>query len=193
MKKNLILIGGGGHCKSVIDVVEQEGKYDIKGIIDPDSTSNSVLNYNVLGGDDLIPSLIGANTFFLITVGQIKSAGIRIKIGQLLDDVGAQLATVISPLAYVSQHAIVKEVSIIMHKAIINAGAEIGKHCIINTLANVEHDAKVGDFCHISTAAILNGEVVVRKCSFVGSNATISNNVILEENSVISAGKFVKK
>ena len=32
--KQIILIGGGGHCKSCIDVIENGNKYKIRGIID---------------------------------------------------------------------------------------------------------------------------------------------------------------
>ena len=192
-KPYLILLGGGGHCLSVIDVVENEGKYIIKGILDASIDEQDILGYPVLGGDDKIPSLIADNVFFLITVGQIKNYSIRNKIALTLDKNKAQLAKVISPLAYVSPHAKVKEGTIIMHQSFVNAGAEIDKHCIINTKANIEHGVKVESFCHISTGAIVNGDSIIKKGTFVGSNATISNSIIIEEDSVISAGKFIKK
>jgi len=195
MKKilNIILIGGGGHCKSVIDVIEQEGKYQIKGIIDSDSTLKNVLGYPVVGRDEMLASLINENTYFLITVGQIKSYEVRLKIANLLYENSAKMATVISPLAYVSKHAKINKGTVVMHKSMVNADAEVGKHCIINTLANVEHDVKVEDFCHVSTAAIVNGGVHVKRGSFIGSNATILNHIVIEENSVVSAGKFIKR
>jgi sugar O-acyltransferase (sialic acid O-acetyltransferase NeuD family) len=193
MKNDIILIGGGGHCKSVIDVIEQEGKYQIKGIIDSDPTLKKVLGYPVVGGDEMLASLIDENTHFLITVGQIKSYEVRLKIANLLHENSAKLATVISPLAYVSKHAKINKGTVVMHKSIVNADAEVGKHCIINTLANVEHDVKVEDFCHLSTAAIVNGGAYVKRGSFIGSNATISNYIVIDENSIVSAGKFIKR
>ena len=154
-KPNIILIGGGGHCLSVIDVVEQEDKYNIKGILD-DTKKGDVLGYPILGNRDLVRELSTEGMFFLITIGQIKSSSTREDIALLLDSCKANLATVISPLAYVSKHATIGEGSVIMHNAIINAKAKVGKHCIINTKANIEHNVQIGDFCHISTCATVN-------------------------------------
>lgn len=192
-KPSLILLGGGGHCLSVIDVIERENKYFIKGILDSSIKDNNILGYPILGGDDKIASLINENVFFLITVGQIKKNTIRKKIALNLKKSKAQLAKVISPLAYVSPHAKIKKGTVIMHQAFVNAGAEIAEHCIVNTKANIEHGVKVEDFCHISTGAIVNGDSIVKSGTFIGSNATISNGITIEENSIISAGKFVRR
>ncbi|WP_314201177.1 NeuD/PglB/VioB family sugar acetyltransferase [Capnocytophaga sputigena] len=191
-KPNIILIGGGGHCLSVIDVVEQEDKYNIKGILD-DTKKGDVLGYPILGNRDLVRELSTEGMFFLITIGQIKSSSTREDIALLLDSCKANLATVISPLAYVSKHATIGKGSVIMHNAIINAKAKVGKHCIINTKANIEHNVQIGDFCHISTCATVNGDTIVGKRTFIGSNATISNNITIVEKSIISAGNFIKR
>ena len=189
---NIILIGGGGHCMSVIDVIETTKQYNIKGIIDSDSRKSEVLGYPILGGDEKIPELVNDSVFFLITVGQIKSPSIRKKIAFKLESLGANIATIISPLSYVSKHAKINKGSIVMHHAVVNALSIVGHHCIINTKANIEHGAIVNDFCHISTGAIVNGDSIIGSESFIGSNATISNGITIENNSIISAGKFVK-
>jgi len=191
-KPNIILIGAGGHCVSVIDVIEQENKYNILGILDSKKNQDNVLGYPVLGGDELIPNLVNDNNYFLIAVGQIKSYSIRQNIADNLKINKAKLAIVVSPLAYVSKHASIQNGSIIMNGATVNAKSKIGNHCIINTKSNIEHGAVIGDFCHISTCAVVNGDSAIGKGTFIGSNATVSNGVIIEENSVISAGKFIK-
>ncbi len=191
-KEKIILIGGGGHCMSVIDVIEQEDRYQIQGIFDQNIQNRELLGYPVLGGDELIPELISDNTSFLITVGQIKSYAIREKLAKLLDVNHARLATVVSPFAYVSKHSKVEPGTIIMHHAIVNAGATVGKHCIINTKANIEHGVTIEDFCHISTASVINGDSIVRRGTFIGSNATISHCITIEENSIVGASKFIK-
>ena len=56
--KEIILIGGGGHCKSVIDVIEQESKYKIAGIIDKkELIGKDVLGYKIIGSDDDLADL----------------------------------------------------------------------------------------------------------------------------------------
>ena len=192
-KPKLILIGGGGHCLSVIDVIEKENKYSIIGVLDSSIKQKTILGYPILGGDEKIPSLIKKNVFFLITVGQIKSYSARKKIEEILHKNKAQLAKIISPLAYVSPYTKIEEGTIIMHQAFVNVGAKIGKNCIINTKANIEHGVEIENFCHISTGAMINGNSIVKSGTFVGSNATISNDVVIKKDSIISAGKFVKK
>ena len=192
IKPNIILIGGGGHCISVIDVIENDNKFNILGIIDSNIKKNNVLGYKILGGDNLIPELVNENTYFLITVGQIKSYSTRKKIAEILIENKAKLATIISTLAYVSKFATIGEGSIIMNGAVVNAKSTIGKNCIINTKSNVEHGVSIGDFCHLSTCAVINGDSVIGSGTFIGSNATISNEISIKENSIISAGQFIK-
>jgi sugar O-acyltransferase (sialic acid O-acetyltransferase NeuD family) len=193
IKPNIILIGGGGHCVSVIDVIENDNKFNILGILDSNIKEDNVLGYQILGGDSLIPELVNENTYFLITVGQIKSYSSRKKIAKILIENKAKLATIISTLAYVSKHATIGEGSVIMNGAVVNAKSTIGKNCIINTKSNVEHGVSIGDFCHLSTCAVINGDSVIENGTFIGSNATISNDVSIKENSIISAGKFIKQ
>ena len=192
LKKNIVLVGGGGHCISVIDIIENGNEFNILGILDSNITENNILGYKILGGDNLIPELVNENTYFLITVGQIKSYSIRKNISKILIENNAKLATVISSLAYVSKHTQIGEGTIIMNHAVVNAKSRIGKNCIINTKANIEHGVSIGEFCHISTCAVVNGDSVIGSGTFIGSNATISNEISIKENSIISAGKFIK-
>ena len=192
IKPNLVLIGGGGHCVSVIDIIENGNEFNILGILDSNIIENNILGYKILGGDDLIPELVHHNTYFLITVGQIKNYTIRKNIAKKLTENKAKLATLISPLAYVSKHAHIEKGTVIMNYAVVNAKSKIGKNCIINTKSNIEHGVIIGDFCHISTCAVVNGDSIVEKGSFIGSNATISNNIIIKDSSIISAGKFIR-
>lgn len=188
--KQLILIGGGGHCKSCIDVIETEKKYQIKGILDSsDKVGDDVLGYKILGTDYDIQKYIDAGCFFLITIGQIQTHEKRKKIFLKLKNKKANIATIFSPRAYVSSHARVNEGSIIMHDAFVNADACIGACCVINTKATIEHESVIEDFCHVSTGAIINGGVEVRAGSFVGSNAVTIQGVKTSEADFIKAGR----
>ena len=192
LKKNIVLVGGGGHCISVIDIIENGNEFNILGILDSNSKENNLLGYKILGGDNLIPELVNKNTYFLITVGQIKNYSIRKNIAKTLTENNAKLATVISCLAYVSRHAFIEQGTVIMNHAVVNAKSKIGKNCIINTMSNIEHNVLIEDFCHISTCAVINGDSIIGSGTFIGSNATISNGISIKENSIISAGKFIK-
>jgi sugar O-acyltransferase (sialic acid O-acetyltransferase NeuD family) len=189
--KEIILVGGGGHCKSVIDVIEQEAKYKIAGIIDKkELIGNEVLGYKVIGCDDDLAILRDRFQYAVITVGHVKSNTLRVKLFRLLKKFGFEVPTIISPLAYVSKHAFVDEGSIVMHHALVNPNAKIGKNCIINSKALVEHDAVIEDNCHIATGAIINGGTVVRSNTFYGSNTTSKECV--EVSGFVKAGSVVK-
>jgi len=191
MKSEILLIGGGGHCKSVIDVIEQENKFVIAGIIDKkEFIGQDVLGYEVVGCDDDLAELFKTYKFAVVTVGQIRSNSLKIKLFNNLKNIGYTLPTIISPLAYISKHATIEEGSVIMHHSLVNANAKVGKNCIINTKALIEHDAVVEDNCHISTGAIINGGVVVKKNSFVGSNSTTKEYI--EINGFTEAGSVAK-
>ena len=194
MKEKIILIGGGGHCKSCIDVIEQEGRFTIAGIVDlPEKKQHTVLGYPVIGSDADLAELIKTFPNVLITLGQIKSPARRIELFNDLMQMGARFSVIKSPLAYVSPHAQVGEGTIVMHHALINAGANVGRNCIINTKALVEHDAVIEDHCHTSTGAIVNGGVKIGSGSFFGSGAVAAENTSIFSNSFIKANSLTQK
>lgn len=191
--KKIILIGGGGHCKSVIDVIEQEAQFDIAGIVDkPELLGSTIFGYPVIGNDSDLESLAKKYQNALITIGQIKSSSLRIKLYDLAIKAQFSLPYIVSPNAYVSKHSKIGSGTVVMHNAIVNANASIGNNCIINSKALIEHDCLISDHCHISTNTIINGGVKIGSRCFIGSNVTTKNNITISENSFIKAGSLVK-
>lgn len=191
-RKNLILVGGGGHCKSVIEVAESAG-YTIRGILDiPELVGKSVLGYPVIDTDDEIENYI-KEAAFVVTVGHIKDASLRIKLHDKITNAGGEFATIIASTARVSRYARVGEGTVVMHNAFVNADATIGRGCIINTYANIEHDAEIGDYCHISTGAMVNGNCKVGNETFVGSQSVMSNGIEIIAGCIVGAASFVRK
>lgn len=193
MKHPLILIGGGGHCKSVIEVAESAG-YEIKGILDmPDEVGKEVLpGHKIIGIDDDIPQYV-EKCDFVITVGFIKNPALRIKLYNKVKAAGGRLATIIASTAHVSKYAELGEGTVIMHQAFVNAGAKIGDNCIINTFVNIEHDAEVGNQCHISTGTMVNGECKIGENCFIGSQSVCANCIEIASDIIVGAGSVVRK
>lgn len=193
MKKNLILIGGGGHCKSCIDVIEQDGAFNISGILDvKEKVGQRILGYEIVGSDDEIESYAAKGYSFLITVGQMRSPDLRVRLYNRVVATGVDLPVIIAKTAHVSIHSQVGAGTIVLNSAIVNADAKVGVNCIINTRALIEHDAVVGDHCHISTGAILNGGVTVGEKSFVGSGTVTREQAVIPAESFIKAQSLVK-
>ena len=118
-QKNLILVGGGGHCKSVIEVAESAG-YTILGIVDrPEELGKLVLDYKVIGVDDDIPQYV-EKAEFVITVGFIKNPALRIKLYNKVKEAGGKLATIVASTAHVSKYATLGEGTVVMHQAFVH-------------------------------------------------------------------------
>jgi len=185
--KEIILIGGGGHCKSCIDVIELQNEFKIAGILDnPEKKGESVLGYEIIGSDADLPLFAKENKYFLITVGQIGLPEVRKKIIASCENLKMEFPAIISPIAHVSKNSFIGKGTIIMHNAIVNAGSRVGEHCIINTKALLEHDVIVEDYCHIATGAILNGGTFIGNESFIGSSA------VSKQGSTVAPKSFVK-
>jgi sugar O-acyltransferase (sialic acid O-acetyltransferase NeuD family) len=193
-KDEIILIGGGGHCKACIDVIEQEGRFAIKGIVDiPEKIGQTILGYPIIDSDKNLKTIVSNYKNFLITVGFIKTSDLRIKLFNLINSFGGNFPSIVSPKAYVSKHAVIGKGTIIMHGVIISAAAKIGNNCIINNLALVEHDTLIDANTHVSTGARINGNCEVGNKCFVGSGTIINNGVNITNDVIIGSGSLIRK
>ena len=193
-KEEIVLFGGGGHCKSVIDTIEQEGKFAVAGIVDmPARLHEKLLGYEVFANDDDLPRLAKAYKHFFITIGHVLDSRPRRHLYELLMTHGCRLPVIISPRAYVSPHASLGQGTLVMPFAFINAGVMIGPNCIVNTSCIIEHDSMIGANNHISTACVVNGTCTIGNNNFIGTNATLLNNLTIGNSNLIGAAAVVVK
>ena len=188
----ILIVGAGGHAAACIDVIEQDNRYRIAGVIGlAGEVGGAVAGHAVVGTDRDLGNLRAGCRSAVVAVGQIVSADARVRLFDQLAAAGFELATIVSPRAYVSRHASIGAGTMVMHGAIVNARARIGRNCIINTLALVEHDSTVADHCHVATHAVINSGVRVGERSFIGSGATVRQGVTIGERCVIGMGHRV--
>jgi sugar O-acyltransferase (sialic acid O-acetyltransferase NeuD family) len=193
-KQNLIIVGAGGHALSCIDVIEQENKFNIAGLVGLEKEVGTTINgYEIIAADSELPELAKLYPAALISVGQIKNADIRIRLFQKCNDAGFLLATIISPKAYISKYAHIGKGTIVMHGVMINSSAKIGNNCIVNSNALIEHGSNIGDNTHISTGVIINGNVSVGKNCFVGSGSILRENISIDADNFIGMGQIIQK
>lgn len=192
MNDQIILVGGGGHCKSVIDVIEAEGLYQIAGIVDvAEKVGSSLLGYSVIATDNDLVHLAKDVKNFCVTVGHIKSNALRRSLFVHLKNLGVNLPVIKSPHARVANYTAIGEGTVIMHRAVVNTSATVGACCILNTGCVIEHDVTVGNFCHIAPLSAVNGSCVIEEDCFVGSNAVIIPGITIRRNSLIAAGAVI--
>lgn len=192
LKNKLLLIGGGGHCRSVLDCVLSLDEYDEIGIID--SSDCSCLGVPVIGGDEDIPELIksGWNNAF-ITVGSVGNTKIRRKLYKMLNDLKINIPIIADPTAIIARGAVIGRGTFIGKRAVVNSNTTIGECAIINTGAIIEHDCVVGDFSHISPGSVVCGGVNIGSDSHIGAGTVIRQLITIGNSSLIGAGSVVVK
>ena len=191
--KKIVLIGGGGHCISVLDCILSSKEFDDIVIVDSKLTPNcKILDCTVVGDDRLLPDLKKAGfEYAFITVGSIKTTKIRRTLYALVHALGFEFPIICDPSARVSNCSNIGEGSFIGKNAVVNAKVAVGKHCIVNTGAIVEHASSIGDFSHISIGSLLCANCTVGSDTFVGAGSTIIQGINIGKNVIIGAGSVV--
>jgi sugar O-acyltransferase (sialic acid O-acetyltransferase NeuD family) len=189
----LILIGGGGHCKSCIEVVESTDTYAIHQILDVrEKIGEKVFDYPITASDEDLETLLENKELqYLLTIGQTTNPQIRKRIFNKIKYGNGKLPVVISSKAIVSSRCTIGEGTIIMHAAVVNADVKVGHNCIINNNVNLEHDAEIGHHTHVATNAVINGNCRVGSEVLIGSNSVILQGVSIADSVVIGAGSVV--
>ena len=190
--KSVLLIGCGGHARSLIELIESAAEWRIHGLVGlPEKVGSSLLGYPVLGCDADLPALRAECPAAVLAIGQVPDPAPRKRVAAELELLEFQLPVLISPHAVVSRHAQLGPGTTVGHGVIVNAGAVVGAHCILNSRALIEHDAHIGDHCHISTGVLVNGGVRLGSGSFIGSGTMLREGLELPSHTVIAAGKRV--
>lgn len=193
MKTNLLLIGGGGHCRSILDCLISLKEYSQIGIID-NNKSVSILGISVVGNDDDLPKLIQNGwTSAFITVGSIGSTIVRRKLYHLIKSLGFQIPIIIDPTAIIANEVEITEGTFIGKHSVINSGSKIGNCAIINTGVIVEHNCYIGDFSHVSSGTTICGHVLIGNDTHIGAGTVVRQKITIGSGTLIGAGSVVVK
>jgi len=193
MKAKIIIIGGGGHAKVIINTLKKINKYDIMGYVSDENTGK-ILGINYIGNDDCLTELYNNKIkTAALGIGQVMLSSKRLDVVISLKKIGFYLPSLVSPDAIINSDVYIGEGTQILDGVIINSGTQIGNFSIINTNATIEHDCIVGDYCHIATRATLSGGVEVGDFSMIGSNAVIVQYKKISANTLIGSGGVVIK
>ena len=192
MGNKLLLIGGGGHCSSVIDSVMSLGDYEEIGIID--QKGEELFGIPVIGTDADLERLYseGWNKAF-ITVGSVGDTSVRKKIYENLKEIGFEMEIIIDPTAVISIGCEINEGTFVGKNAVINSGSKIGACSIINTGAIIEHECAIGTFSHISPGAVICADVTVGSNTHIGAGSVVIQGIKIGSDCLIGAGSVVVK
>ena len=193
MDNKILLLGGGGHCKVILDSLLKINQYTEIGIVDPYiKKGDKILGVSVVGCDEDLSDLYDAGyREAFISLGSIGNTRVRKNIYKMLKELRFNVVTIIDPSADVSQFANIEEGSYIGKNALINAGASIAACSIINTGAIVEHDCYIGMFTHVAPGAVVCGNVKLGENVHVGAASVIKNGIVIGDDVMIGAGSAI--
>lgn len=189
--KRVIIFGAGGHGKVLADVALRLG-FSVAGFVDdrPELSMVAGLEVPVLG--DRAWLLNQSREIFCCALG-IGDNFVRMRVSEVLQSEGFELATLVSPFAAVAPSATIAAGATVMAGAVINPLASLGEGAIVNSGAIVEHDVKVGRYATVSPNSVLAGAVEIGELAHVAINATVLPCLRIGHRSILGAGSVATR
>lgn len=193
--KDLLLIGGGGHCRSILDSIKDNEEFNIVGILDSYKPIGEIVN-----GVEIIGRIEDAEILYkkgiknvFIAIGSVGKTNLRKDLYSKLKGIGFEFPILKDKSTILSSNATIGEGTFIGKGVIINIDTKIGKNCIINSGTVIEHDCKIGDFVHLAPNCTLSGGVIVGESAHIGTSTSIIQYRTIGKNTLIGAGSVVVK
>ncbi len=192
-ESRVVIFGAGGHASVLADTLTRNTR-QIDAVISPEPVVGPILQgVTRFERDEDIRRFDPLHCQLVMGLGPKVKGDIRPRIVAMVKQLGFNFADVISSTAYVAQHVSAGEGVQFLPSCVVNTGAEIAEHVVVNTRAVVEHDCRVGAFSHIAPGAVLCGGVHVGEHVFVGAGAVILPGVTIASHTVIGANALVDK
>lgn len=190
--EKIILVGGGGHCKVIIDIIKSTNEYEIVGITDNNGIGTKILDIPIIGDDSILKELFnkGVKNAF-ICIGALNNILVRDKIYNNLKNLGFNIPKLIHKNAVVSPYTVINDGTCVMAGAVINPGSEIGENCIVNTSSVVEHDCFIGRNTHISPRSCISGGCRIGDNCHIGAGSSVIQGINIGNHVVVGAGAAV--
>lgn len=193
MKRRLVFVGGGGHARVLMELINMAGCFEVEAVLDPKLAPGTLVSgARVAGGDGLLSEIFSRGVRnACVAFGSVKDNSRRASSFRMLREAGFSMPPLIHPKAIASESAGIGEGAQVMAAAVVQAGSTVGENAIVNTGAIVEHDCSIGAHAHISPGAVVCGGCELGEGAFVGAGATVIQGVRVGERAVVAAGAVV--
>ena len=189
--EKIIVLGSGGHAKSVVDAIEAMGEFEIVGFAGPDATA-SYRGYRTICDDGGLEALhVDGVMSAAFGIGYLGGADIRRGFFRRLRGIGFRFPAIVDPSAAIARDAVICRGAFVGKNVVVNSSARVGVLAIVNSGAIIEHECSVGDYAHVSVGAVLCGQVAVGEGAFVGAGSTVIQSLSIGAESIIGAGSTV--
>lgn len=180
-----MLIGGGEHARVVAAAARSSG-WHVAGYVAVarNAESEALADLKYLGSDRVALEIGGCLT--LAVGAQHARPGIVARLGE-----GAKWGNVVHGTAWVAESAQLAEGVQVLARSVVNVGAQLGRHVLINTGAIIEHDCRLEEFVQIAPGVVMGGGTVIGAGSSIGLGATIRDHVRIGRNVRVAMGAVV--
>lgn len=187
----VVVIGGGGHARVVIEVLLAAG-WQVVGYTDASGRPGDAFGaVPWLGDDAALASVREAGVAHAIVA--LGDNALRGRLAERAAALGFRLANAIHPSAQISPSVVLGQGIAVMAQAAVNAATAIGDNSIINTGATVDHDNRIGRSVHIAPGSHLAGYVTVEDRVLIGVGSVVGRGRPLRigEGAVVGSGSVV--
>ncbi len=187
MSAKLLVVGAGGHGRSVAESALLGARFELVGFVDDSwQTLPDIWGYPLLGGMD---SLASQHSLVDLAIVAIGNNALRRQLQESLIMLGFELATVVHPSALVSPSAVIGRGCAVMAGAIVGTEAQLGSGVIVNCGAIVDHHCIVEDFGHLGVKAAMAGGAVLGSFAWMQAGASLGYGVNIPPGSVLKPGE----
>ncbi len=192
MSLPVLIIGGGGHAKVLINTL-QLCSISILGIIDNDTNmiGDNLVGIPILGDDNVVFTHRPESILLVNAIGSIKILYKRRSIFSKFKEKGYIFCTVVHPSAIVASDTVLGEGTQIMAGAIIQPGSKLGMNTIVNTKTSIDHDCIIGNHVHLSPGVTLSGSVNIGDNTHLGTGTVVIQGLTIGANCLTGAGSVV--
>ena len=191
----VIIYGGGGLCKMIIETVRVLGTYQIIGVIDDNMKKGiDVIGTPVIGGADLLPRLKKDGIRLVVnSVGGIGNFKVRLDVFQKLANEGFVCPAIVHPSAHIDPSDRLESGVLVLAQSYVSGNAIISMGTLINNSVVVSHDCVLGVCTNLSPGAKIAGDVIIEDFTQIGMNATVNIGVKIGKECLIGNGATIKK
>ncbi|MBS4034543.1 MAG: acetyltransferase [Ignavibacterium sp.] len=192
MKDKIVIIGGGGHAKSVISTIKKLDRYEILGYTDF-KDNGPILGIKFIGSDEILPDILikNVNCKAVIGIGSVGLSDKRIETYNMLKEIGFELPAIKAKSAIVKEEVSIGEGTVLLENVTVGIGSKIGRCVIINAGSIIYHQCSIGDFVHLAPMTYISSSSVIGNNSFIGIGAAITENIEIDESCLIGAGAAI--
>jgi len=191
LKKSLIIIGAGGHGRSIADIVLESDEYDLVGFFDDAYPElKMVWNIPVLGGIDAAYSSLEKAKYAFVAIGNNTAREVLFR---KLHHTGLVLPSIIHRSAVISARAEIGPGVAIMGGAVIGTEAVLGEGVIVNSGAVVDHHCKVDDFAHLGVQAAMAGGSILGRGAWMKAGSAVGYGVKIGAGCILAPGEAVTR